>query len=417
LKTELINTGSELLLGHVVNTHAAWLGRELFGLGLRIDRQVTVPDGPEIRTALAEALARADLILVTGGLGPTSDDITREVAAELLGRPLEHHPEILEKIHALFRRRNLTPTASLGNEAQVPRGAIVLPNEVGTAPGLVLEEKGRIVVLLPGPPRELKPMWTDAFLPLLKERLERIGAPALHQRNWSIVGIGESRVAAMIEEKVRALGEMEIGYCARPGEVDFRLISPDAALLDAASALVAATFGEAIATTGGESLEELVVRVAAGKKLKIATAESCTGGLIGHRLTSVPGSSKVYEFGWITYSNGAKTADLGVPPELFAPGGPGAVSEETARAMAEGARARSGADLAVSVTGIAGPDGGTPEKPVGTAWFGLSSRHGTEAVKKNLSTDRETFKNMAAQTALDLLRRELHTFARIETSV
>ena len=414
MKVEVINTGSELLLGQVVNTHAGWLGRELFPLGLRIDRQVTVPDGPEIRTALVEALARAQLIIVTGGLGPTSDDITREIAAELMGRPLEHNQAILDDIHGKFRQRGSLPTLSVTREAQVPRGAVVLANAVGTAPGLVLEENGKIVVLLPGPPRELKPMWTAAFLPWLRKRVKI--AP-LHQRNWSIVGIGESRVAAMIEDEVRALGELEIGYCARPGEVDFRLISTDPGILDAASALVTAKFGDAIATTGGETLEQHVIRVATAKNLKIATAESCTGGLIGHRLTNVPGSSKVFEFGWITYSNAAKNADLDVPAEFFAPGGPGAVSEETARAMAEGARARSWAEIAVAVTGIAGPGGGTPEKPVGTAWFGLSSVHGTQAIKKTLSTDRETFKNMAAQTALDLLRRELHTFARIETPV
>jgi len=408
LKVEVINTGSELLLGKVVNTHAAWLGQQLFALGLRIDRQVTVPDGPEIRAALVEALDRARLVIVTGGLGPTSDDITREIAAELMGRPLEHNQAILDKIHEKFRRRGSVPTFNVSREAQVPRGATVLPNEVGTAPGLVLEENGKIVVLLPGPPRELKPMWTEAFVPWLKRRIQ---VAPLHQRNWSIVGIGESKVATLIEDEVRALGELEIGYCARPGEVDFRLISTDPGILDAASALVAAKFGDAIATTGGETLEEYVVRVATEKKLKIATAESCTGGLIGHRLTNVPGSSKVFEFGWITYSNIAKTADLDVPAELFVPGGPGAVSEETACAMAEGARLKSWADLAVSVTGVAGPDGGTPEKPVGTAWFGVSSARETRAVKKNLSADRETFKNMAAQTALDLLRRELHTFA------
>jgi nicotinamide-nucleotide amidase len=410
VKVELLTTGSELLLGHVVNTHTAFLGRELFALGLRVARQVSAPDGPAIGEALAEALGRADLVIVTGGLGPTSDDVTREVAAALLGLPLAFDPAILAKIDGYFTQRG-RPTDPLSrNQAMVPRGAFVLANDVGTAPGLVLEYQGKLVVLLPGPPRELQPMWSDAFVPWFRARGDR---PPLFEKNWCIVGIGESRVAQRIEEPLRALGLPEIGYCARPGEVDLRLVSGDAALLERAAAVVRAEFGDAIATEGHETLERLVVRLATARGWTVATAESCTGGLLGHRLTNVPGSSAIYRHGWITYADTAKTSELGVPAALLAPGGPGAVSGEVARAMAEGARSRAGADLAVAITGIAGPGGGSAEKPVGTCWLAVASARGTEAVQKILSNDRETFKQMASQTALDLLRRAL----QIETSV
>lgn len=406
MRVEILNTGSELLLGHVVNTHLSWLGRELFSLGLRIERQVTVPDGSVIREALAQALERSDLVVVTGGLGPTSDDVTREAAAELLNRPLLPDASVRAELDAFFARLGKTPTENNFRQALVPQGAVVLPNPNGTAPGLVLEEKGKIVVLLPGPPRELKPMWTDAFVPWLRGR---VNGPALRERCWTIVGIGESRVAATIEEEVLKIAAFEVGYCARPGEVDFRLIASgqNIPLLDEASDLVRAKFGDAIATEDHESLEACVVRLASEKKLTIATAESCTGGLIAHRLTNVPGSSAVFGYGWVTYANEAKISQLGVTAPLFADDGPGAVSQETALAMADGARQQAGADLAVAVTGIAGPDGGTPEKPVGTVWIALSDANGTEAEQRLFSRDRETFKAMASQAALDLLRRAL----------
>ncbi len=406
MKTEILNTGSELLLGHVVNTHLSWLARELFALGLRVERQVTVPDGSVIREALAQALERSDLVIVTGGLGPTSDDVTREATAELLGRPLLPDAAVRADLDAFFTRLGRTPTENNFRQTLVPQGATVLRNDYGTAPGLVLEEKGKIVVLLPGPPRELKPMWIDQFTPWLRGR---VSGPALKERCWTIVGIGESRVAEMIEEEVLKIAAFEVGYCARPGEVDFRLVASgqNIPLLDQAAALVRAKFGTAIATEDHEALETCVIRLALEKRLVIATAESCTGGLVAHRLTNVPGSSAAFGYGWVTYANEAKISQLGVTAPLFAQDGPGAVSRETALAMADGARQQAGADLAVAVTGIAGPDGGTPDKPVGTVWIALSTANGTEAEQRLFARDRETFKTMASQAALDLLRREL----------
>ncbi|HEY8966701.1 MAG TPA: competence/damage-inducible protein A, partial [Candidatus Methylacidiphilales bacterium] len=251
MNVEILNTGSELLLGHVVNTHAAFLGREMFPLGLRIARQTTVPDGAAIGAALAESLARADLVVVTGGLGPTSDDVTRELAAELLGLPLELDSTLLLHIEGYLRSRGFEPAAINARQAMVPRGAVVLPNAVGTAPGLILvqEERGQVVVLLPGPPRELVPMWRDGFVPWFRAwaaRRKEGAIPPLHMRSWSVVDVPESRVATLIEEPLRALpgGEaLEIGYCARPGQVDLRLIAADPGVLALAAPLVEATFG------------------------------------------------------------------------------------------------------------------------------------------------------------------------------
>jgi nicotinamide-nucleotide amidase len=402
VRVELINTGSELLLGQVNNTHLPWLAQELFTLGLRLQRQVTVPDGPSIREAIVEAQSRADLIIITGGLGPTSDDLTRDYVAALLGRPLVLHDDIWQKIQARFRARGWETPAMTRVQAMVPTGARVLANNYGTAPGLLLEENEQIYVLLPGPPRELKPMWTEQVLPWLREH--RPVAP-LHQKLWHVLGVGESRVQELVEEPLRQLGALEIGYCARPGEVDLRVISPDAALLERAAMLVKEKLAHLITSEGTASLETTVIRLALEKKRLIATAESCTGGLVAHRLTNVPGSSTVFHYGWVTYANEAKGQELGVPPEVI--NQEGAVSEACVRAMAQGALGQSRAHVAIAVSGIAGPSGGTAEKPVGTCWLALADAHEVITAVHRLSSDRETFKFMASQQALNLLRQWL----------
>lgn len=403
MKIEVLNTGSELLLGHVTNTHLGYLAQELFGFGLRVERQVTVPDGAAIKTALAEAVERAELIIVTGGLGPTSDDITRDVAAELFHRTLIFHPDILKKISDYLSTRHVVISDLNKNQAMVPEGAIVLENDFGTAPGLIIEDGAKAVVLLPGPPRELKPMWKNKVEPWLREKLAALKRPPVHERIWRIVSVGESRVQDMLELPLKEVGEFEFGYCARSGEVDFRLITHDAAALGKAAVIIREKLGDAIYAEGSQSMESAIIELAIKKGLKITTAESCTGGLVAHRLTNVPGASAVFERGWVTYSNAAKTAELGVEPALF--DSVGAVSEEVAKAMAQGALATAGADIAVALTGIAGPDGGTPEKPVGTVWIAIATQGKVVAFKKLFSTDRETFKYMASQVALDAVRK------------
>lgn len=419
MKIELITTGSELLLGEVVNSHLSWIGAELAKLGLRLTRNVSVPDGPAIGEALQESLRRADLVITTGGLGPTSDDITREVASELLGLPLSPDPRILNHIEDFFRQRSARCPVGVDRQAMVPAGARVLDNPRGTAPGLIVERTpaeraSQALVMLPGPPRELRPMWQDRVLPWL--RVWAQGRTVLQvSRIWRIVGIGESRVQELIEASLREISPgAEIGYCSRPGEVDVRFTAASEEVLRQADRLVGQRFEDAVYATGDTTMEAVVIGLARASSVRLATAESCTGGLVAHRLTNVPGSSEVFTHGWVTYANAAKIAELGVPAEwLDHPGGPGAVSEETARAMAEGALASSGVDLAVSITGIAGPGGGSSEKPAGTVWMGIARRGKPSfAIRKLFPVDRETFKAMASQTALDLMRRSL-----IETSI
>lgn len=406
---ELINTGTELLLGNVVNTHLSWLGRQLFPLGLRIGRQTTVPDGPAIREALLETMARrAEVILVTGGLGPTGDDLTREICAELFGLPLVLDEGVLASIRARLDRRGIALRENMKKQAFVPQGAVVLPNLNGTAPGLYLPpaagQTSPHVFLLPGPPRELQPMFTEEVRPRLGE-ITAGRVAAREMRVFRVIGMGESAVEEKIGSAIEAEGIVEVGYCARPNEVDFRLIGP-AAALDRWQEPVLNALGPHLAGLGEEPLEAVVVRLLRERGAILATAESCTGGLLAHRLTNVPGASEVLHEGLVTYANEAKTFRLGVPLEVIATHG--AVSAQTARAMVAGLLRRDGIDLAISTTGLAGPGGGSPAKPVGTVFFGFGVR-GREPVswRACYPMDRESFKQTATQTALDALRRYL----------
>lgn len=409
MRLEVLNTGTELLLGSVVNTHVKFFGEALFPLGLRIERQVTVPDGEAIRGAVAETFGRADVVLITGGLGPTTDDVTREIVAELLGLPLVHDAVVMRAIEERFARRNLKLSPRNARQAQRPGAAQVLANPHGTAPGLyipplALDGEGRSphLFLLPGPPRELKPMFNDQVLPMIGRMLPP--GPRVELRSWRIAGMGESAVEELVGEPLLALG-LEVGYCARPGEVDLRTIGLPAVLAQA-EAMVLAQLGGNIVTQDDRALEQVVIELLAQRGETVATAESCTGGALAHRLTNVPGASAVFMQGFVTYANEAKTRALGVEAALIATHG--AVSEPVARAMAEGARAAAGVDHALATTGIAGPGGGTEEKPVGTVFIALATKLGpTLVMQHRFPTDRENFKHLTTQTALDLLRRKL----------
>lgn len=416
MNVELLNTGSELLLGRILNTHQQWLGRRLADLGLVLARQTAVPDTADaIETAVREALARGGLILTTGGLGPTSDDLTRERLAFLLGRPLREDARVLAHIADFFARRKRTMPASTAVQALVPDGAQVLWNAHGTAPGLAMAvESGRFgpqpawLVMLPGPPRELRPMFDDVVVPLLREWLPVTQAWAC--RTLRSTGLGESLVEERVAPRLAGLVArgLELGYCARNGEVDVRVAArgPEApVLVTEAVAVVTDELGPHLYGEGDDLLEQAVIRLLTERRRTVATAESCTGGLIAHRLTNVPGASAVIWGGWVAYANEAKQRELGVPLELLA--AHGAVNEPVARAMAGGARAASGADYALAVTGIAGPGGGSPEKPVGTVFIALASAAGTAVQRGFNPYDRETFKQLTSQQALELLRRAL----------
>lgn len=401
-RVEVINTGTELLFGSVVNTHLSYLGQSLFPLGLRIQRQTTVPDGAVIRDAILEAAPRSEFIFVTGGLGPTSDDITREIVAELTNRSLEYDETIFARIQDRFARRGLKLTGRISRQAYVPKGASAIPNDFGTAPGLYVPAKERIphLLLFPGPPRELQPMLENYGIPLLRGLL---GDSDLYARVFRTTGLGESMIEEIVGEQLTSIPELEVGYCARLGEVDVRIIgSCDA--VEAGETLVRTELAQYLVSAEAKDIEQVILEKLIQKRATLAVAESCTGGLLAHRITNVPGASAVFLEGNVVYSNEAKTRTLGVPNDLLS--SYGAVSEEVAKAMAEGALIRSGASFALSTTGIAGPEGGTAEKPVGTVYLGLAQSGGkTEIERLFFPMDRLSFKSIASQYALNMLRR------------
>ena len=433
MKVELVNTGGELMLGRVLNTHQQWLCRRLADLGHVVSRQVAVADrGDEIQRAVQEALGRADLVITTGGLGPTSDDITRELIAQMLGRKLAPDPTVAAHIEKFFASRGRPQPPATVVETLVPEGALVFLNETGTAPGLALRvesaaggDRGEAIggsprctptkpsasgsskwlVMLPGPPRELRPMFESAVAPLLAREFAR---EIFVCRTLRSTGVGESRVqeliAASLEPSVAA--GLEVGYCARPGAVDVRLTAagPRAAqLVREGEAVVARLLAPYLFGYDDDELEAVVVRRLTERKQSLALAESCTGGNLAHRLTNVPGASAVFAGGVVSYANDAKTKLLGVRAETLREHG--AVSEAVAREMAAGARAAFGSDFALALTGIAGPGGGTPEKPVGTVYLALAGATGVIVEQRLNPWDRLTFKDVAATQALELLRR------------
>lgn len=419
LKIEVINTGTELLLGNVTNTHLTFLGQELFPLGLRIERQICVPDGPAIRDALLDTFrSGADVVLVTGGLGPTSDDLTRDIAAELLDRPLAINQDELAKLTGYYEKLSRQVSPSISRQAEVPTGATVIPNDHGTAPGLYLppglvragEEAAWTssphLFLLPGPPRELRPMFTKYVTPLLA-KLRPAGDPVPQALNYRLINIGESNVEAMVGAELARIEGLEVGYCARIGEVDLRLIGSPA-MLEQAKKIVQPAVAPYLATMEDESLEEVIIAKLTETRRTLAVAESCTGGLLAHRLTNVSGASKVFLAGLTTYSIESKMKLLGVSPELV--NRCDAVSAEVAAEMAIGVRRVTGADLALSTTGYAGPGGPTREgcEPVGTVFIALAaSGQATPIVERHqFLMEREAFKYRATQAALDLLRRK-----------
>jgi len=409
MTVEVLNIGTELLLGSVQNTHAAWIARQIFPLGLRLARQTTVPDGPAIRDGVLEACGRAEVLFVTGGLGPTTDDITREVIAELLGRKLQPDPAIRAHIESRLAVRGYQLVERMLRQTMVPEGAEVLPNPNGTAPGLYIPSVSQPswatphFFLMPGPPRELQPMFSDFVLPRLSTLAA--GIEAKECRIYRVVGLGESAVEKLIGLELTENPALEVGYCARPNEVDFRLIGARETL-DAVEPRVIEVLGANLVSAKGEGIEEWIVGELKRRGLTLTTAESCTGGLLPDRVTDVSGASEVFHEGFVTYSNKAKSELLGVPADLIE--SHGAVSPEVARAMAEGAQKRAQANFALSLTGIAGPGGGSAEKPVGLVHIALARPAAeTLLLERCYPADRATFKQLATQAALDLLRREL----------
>jgi nicotinamide-nucleotide amidase len=413
MQVEVINTGTELLLGQVVNTHVGYMGERLLGLGLRIARQSTVPDGVVIKGLLTEAIDRSRIILVTGGLGPTSDDLSREMTAECLDLKMTEDAAVIDSISRRFSDSAVAMRPSNRRQAMVPEGAEVLENDKGTAPGLYLiagsDQEPVHIFLLPGPPRELYPMFEDQVIPRLHAILSKDGVDVPVCRNYFFMGLGESELAGRIEESLNGVpGDFEIGYCLKAGGVIVRCISTEGNAC-ALGGLIRDASPEDFVAEGETAIEEVTVKSLVHSGESVATAESCTGGLIASRITNVPGASRIFNVGLVTYSNEEKCSLLGVPLSMIEESG--AVSERVATAMVEGCLERSRSDHCLSVTGIAGPGGGSETKPVGTVWIGLASR-GMKAVAFHyrFKAERLYFKERASSVAIDLLRRRIQGY-------
>src|SRR5919205_211603 len=407
---EIITIGTEMLLGDLVDTNTAWLSARLATLGVGVYRHTTVGDNRErIIGVLEDAASRADLVITTGGLGPTSDDLTNECLSVVTGRRMVEYPEAREHVDEMFRKFGRKPTANNYKQALFPEGTQLIPNPVGTAMGALVEWEGTLFATLPGVPTEMKSMFEATLEPLIRARSEgSIVSKTLH-----FAGIGESALAEKVQEFLDA-ADPTVAPLAGQGRVRLR-ITTRAATEEEAQEKIAPVEKEVIARLSDyyfgeddETLEGAVGRLLKEKGATLALAESCTGGLIAKRLTDLPGSSAYFTEGLVTYSNESKERLLGVPQATIVDHG--AVSEQVAREMAEGARRVSGADYGLSVTGIAGPDGGTQEKPVGLVFVGISDQEDTFAEKLDLTAwarSRDSIRERSTNQAFDLLRRRL----------
>jgi nicotinamide-nucleotide amidase len=407
MNAEIIAVGSELLTPFRQDTNSLFLTSRLNLLGIHVPRKMIVGDDPRlIADTFRDSAARVPLVIASGGLGPTEDDLTRESLAEFLGRSLRLDEAVLREIEARFRRYGWNMPETNRRQALVPEGAEILPNPRGTAPGIWIEHGGTIFVLLPGPPPELEPMFDDYVHPRLEGRSE---GERLYTLDIRVTGIGESSLDQLIAPSYKSFAGVETTVLAGPGEIQIHpaLWSGDARtatrLLHELLEKFRAVLGDAIFSTSGESLELVVADSLIAHGATIACAESCTGGLLAERLTRIPGSSTYFRGGMVCYSNDLKTAWGDVPAEMIE--ARGAVSPEVAIALAAGIRRKAGATLGVGITGIAGPLGGTPEKPVGTVHIAVASEEGARDHLRNFPGDRARIRQLASQAALDFVRR------------
>jgi nicotinamide-nucleotide amidase len=407
MRAEIIAIGSELLTPYRLDTNSLFLTDGLNQVGIRVVHKAVVGDSlDDMRASFRQALDRADLVVACGGLGPTDDDRTREAVADLLSRKLELNEGVLRHVQELFRRFGRVMPEINRRQAMVPEGATVIPNPRGSAPGLWIEASGHIVILLPGVPSELRAMFDQEVRP----RLARLGHDErLFTRDLRITGLPESEVEQRVSPLYALYPDTETTILASPPGIQLhpRVWSRDPAkanqILDEMVKRMALALGEHLYSTEGEAMEEVVARALTENRATIAVAESCTGGLLAERLTNIPGSSVYFLGGVVCYSNELKSALVDVPAELIE--SKGAVSSEVALALADGIRKRTGATIGVGVTGIAGPGGGTPEKPVGLVHIGIADERGPRERRFQFPGDRERIRMHASQTALDSVRR------------
>ncbi|MCL1795326.1 MAG: competence/damage-inducible protein A [Clostridia bacterium] len=406
---EIVSVGTELLLGQIVNSDAQYLARRLSEAGVTLHHQTTVGDNPDrLREAIEVALSRADIVITTGGIGPTADDITKELSAEALGLPMTMNEEAARQLRAWFERSNHPMTENNLRQAMFAEGAVILRNDFGTAPGCIAPAGGKAVINLPGPPRELYPMFDAGVMPYLEAR----SGARIVSRYLRVYGMGESMVESKLSDLIAAAQNPTLATYCTLGEVQLRLTvrcldgEDPGPPLDTLETDIRARLPDVIYAVTEDphyTMEQAAVTALIHSGKTVALAESCTGGLIAARLVNVPGASGALLEGCIPYSNEAKSRVLGVPEAVLTTHG--AVSEQTARAMAEGLYARSRADICLSVTGIAGPDGGTVEKPVGLVWFGLCVRGVVSAEKRTYTGERNRIRTLATLYGMDLVRR------------
>lgn len=407
---ELISVGTELLLGNIVNTNTQFLAEKCALLGLSMYHQVTVGDNHDrLAEVIRTALKRSDIIILTGGLGPTEDDLTKEVCAEVMGFPLEEDPHTRERIEAYFKNSIYKEIPDNNwKQAIIPAGCIVLDNDNGTAPGLILEKYGKSAILLPGPPNELYPLFMNQVFPYL----QKLQPELIRSQMVKICGIGESQVEDKLLDLIDKQQNPTIATYAKTGEVHIRVTAKAATEEDAKKLVkpvvkeIKNRFGDCVySTKEEETLEQAVVKLLKKYELTVTTAESCTGGLLAGRIINVPGASEVYNEGFITYSNKAKRKYLDVSKSTLKKYG--AVSEQTAREMATGGVFATDSDACVAVTGLAGPDGGTEEKPVGLVYIATYMKDKVNVEKYQFKGNRAKIREQAVVKALDLLRRSI----------
>ncbi len=410
MELELVTIGNELLLGLTLDTNAGEFATALTEAGVRLARTTTVTDdGPAIRDAVVGALERTGFVVTTGGLGPTRDDVTKKVVADIFDAPLELDSEYLEKLRERFARWGRGPMPETNRtQAEVPRGAVQLENRRGTAPGLWLEGPLGVVVMLPGVPREMSGLLHEELMPRLRERMDGDVPRVIRSKMLRTTGVSESALADKLHGVDERLAPVTLAYLPSPHGADLRLtawnvpVSEADVWLERSASVVRPLLGSWLYAEGDTDLAEVVLNGLQRAGRRLAVAESCTGGLVGERLTAIAGASAVFVGGVVAYDDAVKEAVLGVPHELLER--VGAVSEEVAEAMVDGVAARFGADAAMAVTGVAGPSGGTPEKPVGTVCLAARVGEARKATTVRVPGDRDGVRQRSAQAALNLVR-------------
>ena len=408
MKAELISIGTELLLGDIVNTNAQFLAKELATLGIDVYHQCVIGDNEErVLRAFKEAFDRCDIIITTGGLGPTQDDLTKELGAKYFNKKMILHEPSLEWIKKYLDIKDEEALEANKKQAYFPEGATILPNEKGTAPGAIISENNKTLIILPGPPKEMKSMFNNHVVKYLSDMTGEV----IKSKTLRIFGIGESLMAKKINDIIQNSTNPTVAPYAKDYEVTLRVTAKEKneekceALINPKCEEIKSILGEYIYGEGETSLDTVVAELLCKKKLSISTAESCTGGMVAATLISYPGISDVFKEGAVTYSNEAKMKRLGVKEETL--NNFGAVSEETAREMAEGISREAKTDIGISTTGIAGPGGGTEEKPVGLVYIGVCIKGNVIVEKFNFTGDREAVRKKATINALNILRKEL----------